>query len=111
MVAVHTFKMAYQIGNIENPNRKENTTICSIFEAKDSISNLRTCLDRFKREVNLLQTRKWNNFSIRLFMYGDYEFLCALYGITGANGKLIFFYTYKHIHTDTGTHTLFFDNC
>ena len=50
-----TFKMAYQIGNIENLNRKENTTVFSIFEAKDSISNLRTCLDRFKRQVNLLQ--------------------------------------------------------
>ena len=25
----------------------------------------------------------------RVFVFGDYEFLCALYGITGANGMYI----------------------
>ena len=27
---------------------------------------------------------------IRVFIFGDYAFLCAVYGITGANGKNIF---------------------
>ena len=24
---------------------------------------------------------------LRIFLFGDYEFLCSAYGITGANGK------------------------
>ena len=35
----------------------------------------------------MLQTLKWERLSIRVFLYGDYEFLCAMYGLTGANGK------------------------
>ena len=27
---------------------------------------------------------------IRVFMFGDYAFLCSAYGITGANGKYYF---------------------
>jgi hypothetical protein len=34
----NSFKMGYQVANILHPNRKENTTIFSIFEAKDSLS-------------------------------------------------------------------------
>ena len=29
----------------------------------------------------------FRNRKIRMFMSGDYEFLCSIYGITGANGK------------------------
>ncbi|XP_057290870.1 uncharacterized protein LOC130613560 [Hydractinia symbiolongicarpus] len=83
----NSFKMSYQVANIRNPNRKENTTIFSIFEAKDSVTNLRICLERFKPQIRILQKQKWNNLKIRLFMYGDYEYLCAMYGISGANGR------------------------
>lgn len=78
------------MANIKKPNRKENTTIFSIFEAKDSVTNLRICLERFKPQIRILQKQKWNNLKIRLFMYGDYEYLCAMYGITGANGNDMF---------------------
>ena len=83
----NSFKMCYQIANIKNPNRKENTVVFSLFEAKDSRSNLRVCLARFQPQVNMLQSVKWENNSVRVFMYGDYEFLSAMYGISGANGK------------------------
>ena len=36
-----SFKMSLQVANVENPNRKDNTVVFSIFEAKDvSISSL-----------------------------------------------------------------------
>ena len=36
-----SFKMSFQVANVENPNRKDNTVVFSIFEAKDvSISSL-----------------------------------------------------------------------
>ena len=81
-----SFKMSYQICNVARPNRKENSVIFSLFEAKDSRSNLRICLERFKRQVQMLQAVKWNDKQIKVFLFGDYEFLCAMYGLTGANG-------------------------
>ena len=83
-----SFKMSYQIGNLRNPNRKENTIVFSIFEAKNTRSNLRNCLARYKAQIRTLQRMQFNGKSISAFMYGDYEFLCVMYGMTGANGKL-----------------------
>ena len=39
-----SFKMSYQVANINNPNKVANT-VTSIFEAKDSRRNLRICLE------------------------------------------------------------------
>ena len=82
-----SFKMSYQIANVQNPNRKENTVVFSIFEAKDTRANLKSCLLRFKAQVNMLGRTKWRNKKLRVFMFGDYEFLCTMYGLSGPNGK------------------------
>ena len=82
-----SFKFCYQIANVSNPNSKENTVVFSIFEAKDTRPNLKTCLSRFKAQVNMLGRTKWKGKKIRVFMFGDYEFLCAMYGLSGPNGK------------------------
>ena len=82
-----SFKMSYQIANVANPNRKDNTVVFSIFEGKDSKANLRTCLERFKPQINMLHKVKWRNRSIKVFMFGDYEFLGTMYGLSGSNGK------------------------
>ena len=81
-------KMCYQVGNIANPNRKENTVVFSIFEAKDSRSNLRMCLSRYTQQIKMLQNVTSNNKRIVVFMFGDYQFLCAMYGLSGANGTV-----------------------
>ena len=83
-----SFKMGYQIANVANPNKKENTVIFSIFEAKDTRSNLKTCLTRFKPQVKMLQTQCFASKIIRVFMYGDYEYLCIMYGLSGPSGKV-----------------------
>ena len=90
-----SFKMGFQIGNVVNPNRKDNTVIFSIFEGKDTRSNLRTCLARYRPQISMLQNVKFQNKTIKVFMYGDYEFLCTMYGLTGANGEYIFIYFYN----------------
>ena len=82
-----SFKMSYQISNVRNPNRKDNSVVFSIFEAKDNRANLRTCLERFRKQINMLQRVKFDGRSIKVFMFGDYEFLCAMYGISGASGN------------------------
>ena len=77
--------MRFEICNVARPNRKENSVIFSLFEAKDSRSNLRICLDIFKREIQMPQAVKWNDKQIKkVFLFGYYEFTCAMYGLTGA---------------------------
>ena len=48
-----SFKMTYQVANVDNPNKLDNTVIFSIFEAKDSRANLRICLERFKAHFKI----------------------------------------------------------
>ena len=76
--------MSCQICNVARPNRKENSVIFSLFES--SRSNLQICLDRFKRQIQMRQAVKWNDKQIKVFLFGDYEFICAMYGLIGANG-------------------------
>ncbi len=81
-----TFKMCYQLTCVEKPNSADNTVIFSIFQGKDNIANLRICLERFKAHIEKLKTVTWENNVFRIFMFGDYAFLCAMFGISGANG-------------------------
>lgn len=82
-----SFKMGYQIANVEHPNRPSNTVVFSFFYGKDTRANLKTCLSRFKPHISMLQKQKFEDKPIRVFMYGDYEFLTVMYGLTGASGK------------------------
>ncbi|XP_047136315.1 uncharacterized protein LOC105850584 [Hydra vulgaris] len=79
--------MCYQVVNVEKPNAKTNTTVFNIFEASDCKTNLKFSLSRFKSEIDLLQNTIWREKQIRVFLFGDYKFLCAIYGITGATGR------------------------
>ena len=79
-----SFKMSYQVANISNPNRVANTVIFSIFEAKDSRPNLRICLERYKAHIDKLANLTRRNRTFRVFMFGDYEFLSSMFGISGA---------------------------
>ena len=54
-----SFKMSYQIANTKNPNSTNNTTIFSIFEAKDYRCNLKLGLTRFREQVKFLQSMSW----------------------------------------------------
>ena len=80
-----SFKMCYQIANVDNPNRCSNTVLFSIFDGKDNLPNLRMCLDRFKAHVDKLLNLTWSQKVFRVFMYGDYAFLSYMYGLSGAN--------------------------
>ncbi|XP_065675447.1 uncharacterized protein LOC136091667 [Hydra vulgaris] len=69
--------------NIENLlNLMENT-----FEAKDYRVNLKVGLSRYTQQVDEMQKMVWKNHHCRVFMFGDYDFLCSVYGITGASDR------------------------
>ena len=54
-----SFKMSYQICNMNNPNSKSNTVVFSVFEAKDRRGNLKIGLSRYKAEIGELQMTIW----------------------------------------------------
>ena len=81
-----SFKQTLQIANLNNPNSKHNTCLVLICACKDSPSNLRRLLHSYKEQLERLKTMTWKGKKIIVFLYGDYDFLCKLYGISGAQG-------------------------
>nr|XP_047144594.1 uncharacterized protein LOC124818114 [Hydra vulgaris] len=82
-----SFKMSYQIANVSKPNSKNNSTVFNIFEAKNYRANLKIGLSRHIDEIRQLQTIKWREKNLQVFILGNYVFMCAIYGITGATGR------------------------
>ncbi|XP_047136184.1 uncharacterized protein LOC124813329 isoform X3 [Hydra vulgaris] len=87
-----SFKMCYQVVITLNPNSTENTIVFNIFESKDLRVNIKVGMTRFQKQIEDLQTMKYRGNNIRVFIFGDYEFLCALYGISGASGMLFYYF-------------------
>ena len=54
-----SFKMSFQICNVEHPNSPSNTCAFCVFEAADTQTNLRIALDRFRDQVNNLGAMTW----------------------------------------------------
>ena len=83
----NSFKISFQIGNAEHPNQPQNIVIFSILEAKDYKMNLMLSLERFKLHVAKFSQIRWSVKNFRIFLFGDYEFLANMYGISGAGGR------------------------
>eukprot|EP00731_Ephydatia_muelleri_P002365 Em0001g2365a len=81
-----SFKMNFQIVNVAAPNSVHNTCVFCCFEADDTVTNLHIALDRYKDQVSHLQGMQWRQYTIKLFMCGDYEFITRMYGLSGASG-------------------------
>ena len=82
-----SFKQCFQVVNVKNPNSKENTMVFSMFEAKDYRSNLEIALKMYYEQIHALQSMTWKNRNIKVFLCGDYQYLCMVSGLTGANGR------------------------
>ena len=54
-----SFKMSFQVVNTQAPNSPSNTCVFSIFEASDSVTNLKVVGDRFGDEVGHLEEQTW----------------------------------------------------
>jgi len=104
-------KMNFQIMNTPNPNSVVNTYVFSVYEGPDSKTNLHVALARYKAQVDELKQMRWtyvhlhickphmtvaihcpyrnssgDQFTTEVFLSGDYEFLCHMYGLSGASG-------------------------
>lgn len=81
-----SFKMNMHILNVDNPNAQEHTHVIVCFNGKDYHSNLQEILKPYNQQIEELRKMTWKEKTVRVFLYGDYDFLCKLYGISGACG-------------------------
>ena len=83
-----SFKFCLQVLNVKHPNSKNNTFLVRTFEAKDNVENLKRVpgSDDFKQEIRALQSMLWRGKRMRVFLYGDHDFLCKTFRLSGARG-------------------------
>ena len=51
--------MCFQVVNTKAPNSPHNTCVFSIFEASDSVMNLKVVGDRYGEEIGRLEEKTW----------------------------------------------------
>lgn len=81
-----SLKFTMQLGNVIKPNSKFNTIIIGIAKVKDTFNNLQKCMSFLTPQLEELCESEWMGKKIKLFIFGDYDFLTKLYGISGAQG-------------------------
>ncbi len=106
-----SMKTCFQICNVPHPNSCKNSCVFSIFEAPDTTTNLNIALKPFTVQINNLCGKSiwrcstqnvtlnstctlytsffYRNKEVRVFLCGDYAFICIIYGLSGASGKQI----------------------
>ena len=79
----------------------------TMFNGKDTAKNLRRALWHYRHQVYKLEKLKWMVKSIKLFLFGDYDFQWKVFGLSGAAGihPCLWCYTTKRqmqkLKTDT----------
>ena len=74
-----SMKMCVQIANVAKPNARENTHTVAWVHAKDSHEILKIMCIYLNPELKKLKKRTWRGRKFRIFLFGDYLFLCVLY--------------------------------
>ena len=83
-----SFKFCFQIVNVSNPNALVNTVPFLVFCGKDTPSNLQAVLERYIPQLLALKKWevKWHEKTLKVPLFGDYEFLTKSYGLSGSSG-------------------------
>lgn len=82
-----SFKFSLSVVNTANPNSKFNTVLAAMAKTTDCRDNLDRFFEDIKIQLRNLDLMSWRDKKIRLFLFGDYEFLCKVHGISGACGS------------------------
>ena len=94
-----SLKFSVQVVNLLKPNSKKNTFIVGFAEVKDSFENLRVCMQEFEKDLKELENTVWKGKTIKIFYFGDYEFLTKIHGLSGAAGTFPCLWCYKQKKT------------
>ena len=81
-----SFKLTVQVCNLDNTNSKLNTIAFACCKAKDYYQNLKDICSHYISDLNCLSQATWKDKKIKVFLYGDYVFLCSMFGLSGARG-------------------------
>ena len=81
-----SFKFTLQICNVNNPNSKSNTIILLKADIKDTYDNLFYLMTFLSSQIEQLKGLTWKGKTFRVFVCGDYDFYCKVFGISGATG-------------------------
>ena len=83
----NSLKFTLQIANLEKPNARHNTVVIAIASVRDTHDNMVRFLEGgLASDLKALQSHSWRNKSLKVFLNGDYEFLCKMYGLSGPQG-------------------------
>ncbi|GFO10254.1 amine oxidase [Plakobranchus ocellatus] len=81
-----SFKIALSICNVSKPNSKHNTHLIAMAKVQDTTRNIQTVMEDLKSQIDVLNILKWCNKTMKVFVFGDYWFLCKLCDISGPSG-------------------------
>lgn len=99
---------------MESCNSPDKTDIIALYEAYDSIENLKTIFGSFTEDFISLQTEGFtitageSNYPLNIFLFGDYEFLCKVVGHMGASATYPCLWCYTRLSdlcNNNGPHT------
>lgn len=82
--------MTVQIINTAEPNSDKNTFVILFYEGKDYHANLKKVLRNLNLEIQRLKSEEIGGHKISVFLCGDYDFLCKVFGISGKVFQNIF---------------------
>ena len=54
-----TFKLSFQIANLDCPNSCKNTVFWSMFKAPDTYGNVKLVMQRYQSRIEELKNTKW----------------------------------------------------
>ena len=82
-----SLKFTLEVANTKNPNSNGNTVVIAKANVKDTYDNLVRFLEQgIGEEIIKLCDHSWKGKQIKLYLNGDYEFLCKSHGLSGAQG-------------------------
>ena len=83
----NSLKFTLQIANTDRPNARQNTIVIALAAVRDTHENIVRFLEGgLGDELVALQSHSWNGKAIKVFLNGDYDFLCKMYGLSGPQG-------------------------
>ena len=82
-----SFKFCFQIANTMHPNALHNTIPFLVFAAKDTPGNLAATFGPYVEQLRELNGKTYKGKTIRVTLFGDYDFLTKSFGLSGASGK------------------------
>ncbi|GFO02792.1 amine oxidase [Plakobranchus ocellatus] len=85
----NSFKVALSIFNLSKPNAKQNTHLIVMAKVPDTMHNMQIMLDDLKPQIESLQSFTWRGKAMKVFIFGDYWFLCKLYGLSGPSSMIV----------------------